>query len=54
MNSLSGTGFPVRPESSWITGQIINMDGGHHLRRGPDYSAMFAPMFGAEALEGKA
>lgn len=25
------------PESSWVTGQIISVDGGHHLRRGPDY-----------------
>jgi NAD(P)-dependent dehydrogenase (short-subunit alcohol dehydrogenase family) len=46
--------FLVGPESSWITGQIINVDGGHHLRRGPDYSAMFEPMFGADALEGRA
>ncbi|MBV9871238.1 MAG: SDR family oxidoreductase [Frankiaceae bacterium] len=28
-------------EARWITGQIINVDGGHALRRGPDYS-MFA------------
>jgi NAD(P)-dependent dehydrogenase (short-subunit alcohol dehydrogenase family) len=44
--------FLVGPESSWITGQVINVDGGHHLRRGPDYSAMFEPMFGADALNG--
>lgn len=25
-------------EARWITGQVINVDGGHHLRRGPDYS----------------
>ncbi len=46
--------FLVGPESSWITGQVINVDGGHHLRRGPDYSAMFEPMFGAAALRGEA
>ena len=31
--------FLVGPESEWITGQCINVDGGHSLRRGPDFSA---------------
>jgi NAD(P)-dependent dehydrogenase (short-subunit alcohol dehydrogenase family) len=44
--------FLVGPESAWITGEVINVDGGQHLRRGPDYSAMFEPMFGAAALRG--
>ncbi|MEU5877499.1 SDR family oxidoreductase [Spirillospora sp. NPDC047279] len=44
--------FLTGPESSWLTGQVINVDGGHHLRRGPDYRAMFEPMFGADALNG--
>ena len=30
--------FLSGPEARWITGQCINVDGGHHLRRGPDYS----------------
>ena len=30
--------FLAGPESSWITGQMIGIDGGHQLRRGPDYS----------------
>ena len=34
--------FLIGPESRWITGQIINVDGGHGLRRGPDYG-MFVP-----------
>jgi NAD(P)-dependent dehydrogenase (short-subunit alcohol dehydrogenase family) len=25
-------------EARWVTGQVINVDGGHSLRRGPDYS----------------
>jgi NAD(P)-dependent dehydrogenase (short-subunit alcohol dehydrogenase family) len=37
--------FLVGPESSWITGTVLNVDGGHHLRRGPDYSAMFSGLF---------
>ena len=30
----------------------FNVDGGQHLRRGPDYAAAFEPMFGAAALRG--
>lgn len=37
--------FLVGAESSWLTGEVINVDGGHHLRRGPDYSPLFGPMF---------
>jgi NAD(P)-dependent dehydrogenase (short-subunit alcohol dehydrogenase family) len=29
-------GFLAGPRSSWITGQVISVDGGHSLRRGPD------------------
>ena len=31
--------FLAGPESSWITGQCIGVDGGHTLRRGPDLLA---------------
>lgn len=31
--------FLVGPESRWITGQSINVDGGHCLGRGPDFSS---------------
>ncbi len=44
--------FLAGPESSWITGQVLNVDGGHHLRRGPDYSSMLAPVFGDRNLFG--
>ncbi len=30
--------FLISPESRWITGQCINVDGGHSLRRGPDFT----------------
>jgi 7-alpha-hydroxysteroid dehydrogenase len=30
--------FLAGDEARWITGQIINVDGGHALRRGPDFS----------------
>jgi NAD(P)-dependent dehydrogenase (short-subunit alcohol dehydrogenase family) len=28
--------FLLGPESSWITGVVVSVDGGHHLRRGPN------------------
>jgi NAD(P)-dependent dehydrogenase (short-subunit alcohol dehydrogenase family) len=34
--------FLVSPESRWITGQCINVDGGHSLRRGPDFTSFKA------------
>jgi len=28
------------PESTWVTGQMLGIDGGHQLRCGPDYSSV--------------
>jgi len=44
--------FLIGPESSWLTGQVINVDGGHSLRRGPDFSPWLEPAFGAAGLRG--
>ena len=44
--------FLVGPESTWITGQVIGVDGGHHLRAGPDYSSILEPLYGADAMRG--
>ena len=44
--------FLLSDAASWITGQCINVDGGHILRRGPDFSAMLEPVFGADGLRG--
>ena len=44
--------FLIGPESSWLTGQVIGSDGGHALRRGPDFTAVMEPVYGADALRG--
>ena len=42
--------FLVGPESRWITGQVLNVDGGHSLRRGPDYTPFVEPVLGRDVM----
>jgi NAD(P)-dependent dehydrogenase (short-subunit alcohol dehydrogenase family) len=44
--------FLLSERSGWITGQVINVDGGQMLRRGPDFSSMLEPLFGTDGLRG--
>lgn len=44
--------FLLGPESSWITGQCIVVDGGQSLRRGPSLASVLEPLYGAEGLRG--
>jgi NAD(P)-dependent dehydrogenase (short-subunit alcohol dehydrogenase family) len=46
--------FLLSSRASRVTGQIVNVDGGLGLRRGPDYTALVAPRFGGpDVLLGK-
>lgn len=44
--------FLLGEGSTWLTGQVINVDGGQQLRRGPDFSPMLEPLFGEGGLRG--
>jgi len=39
------TRFLIGPESGWITGQCLGVDGGQSLRRGADFSAFAEPVY---------
>jgi 7-alpha-hydroxysteroid dehydrogenase len=46
--------FLISARASRITGQVINVDGGQGLRRGPDWTAFVEPRFGSrDALLGR-
>ena len=45
--------FLISDESRWITGQAIAVDGGHGLRRGPDFTAFVEPALGRDVMLAK-
>jgi NAD(P)-dependent dehydrogenase (short-subunit alcohol dehydrogenase family) len=44
--------FLCGPESSWLTGECISIDGGHTLRRGPNVEAWARAVYGDAAVDG--
>jgi NAD(P)-dependent dehydrogenase (short-subunit alcohol dehydrogenase family) len=46
--------FLIGPESRWVTGTIIAVDGGHSLRKGPDYTPFVEPVLGRDVLLARA
>lgn len=40
------------PESGWVTGVALSVDGGMHVRRGPDLDSMARMLYGDDALDG--
>jgi NAD(P)-dependent dehydrogenase (short-subunit alcohol dehydrogenase family) len=46
--------FLLSDDARWVTGVTIDVDGGHHLRAGPDFTSFIEPALGADALVAKA
>jgi len=44
--------YLIGQESRWVTGCCINVDGGHALRRGPNFGQFVEPAIGADAMIG--
>jgi NAD(P)-dependent dehydrogenase (short-subunit alcohol dehydrogenase family) len=47
----AGVRYLLGPESSWVTGQVLGIDGGHTLRRGPDLDQWARALFGDAMVE---
>jgi NAD(P)-dependent dehydrogenase (short-subunit alcohol dehydrogenase family) len=41
------------PEAGWVTGVSLPVDGGHHLRSGPNWDPLGRMLYGDDAVEGR-
>ncbi len=49
----AGVRYLLGPESGWVTGQVLGIDGGHTLRRGPDLEHWARAVFGDDIVDGR-
>ncbi len=47
----AGVRYLLGPESSWVTGQLLGIDGGHTLRRGPDIEHWARALYGDAVVD---
>ena len=47
----AGVRYLAGPESSWVTGQSLAIEGGNELRKAPDMGPMVEQIYGKEAFE---
>ena len=47
----AGVRYLAGPESSWVTGQSIGIEGGNELRKAPDMAEMVKTIYGEEAFK---
>jgi NAD(P)-dependent dehydrogenase (short-subunit alcohol dehydrogenase family) len=45
--------FLCGPESGWVTGTSLSVDGGQHLRRGPNWEPIARMLYGDDVVEGR-
>lgn len=50
----AAVGYLCGPESTWVTGHCLAVDGGHTQRRGPDVEHWARALYGDAVVDGGA